>query len=498
MLYNGFTLENTSSFLDPLTAASVSRRPRLHLHLRGKTVLLTGGTGFLGKVVVERLLRCAPEIARIYLLIRTQRDPEAPPISADARFETEVLPSGAFDALARDYGDRWPAFARDKIVPVAGDVSQPRLGLSDDAYAALTSSTDIIINSAASVTFDAPIDEALLHNTRSVAHVAEFARACRSTVLVHVSTAFVAGQRTGRIAEAPLSPDISSAEVGAIDEAVAAVRREAAGGRWNARTTRARLADEGMTRAKRLGWHDTYTFTKALGEMTLARNRGDVPTAIIRPTIIESSFRDPAPGWLENLNVVDPLFVEYGRGRMPDFPVGLDTVYDMVPVDFVANALLAVLPRVAESTAISYYTIGSGVLNPVTGAHLYEFAKDYFTRHPMYDRRGQPIPAKELTSPTFERFREMFADQARRSSSIKRLLYLADLYETYISATSVFDTTNTERLLGDLDEADRMSFDFDARRIDWRAYIQDVHIPGLRRHVLREDVRARAEVSESV
>ena len=470
------------------------RQPIRH-YLHGKTILLTGGTGFLGKVIVERLLRCTPDIGCIYLLIRTQRDQEGLLVSAATRFETEILTSAAFDALAREHGDRWLAFARDTIIPIAGDVSQPRLGLRDEEHAVLTSSVDIVINGAASVTFDAPIDEALLHNTRSLEHVAAFACACRAAVLVHVSTAFVAGQRTGNIAEAPLSPDVSAAEVDAIDAAVGAVRREAAAGRWDARTTRARLVEEGMARAKRLGWHDSYTFTKALGEMRLVRNRGDVPTAIIRPTIIESSFRDPAPGWLENLNVGDPLFVEYGRGRMPDFPVGLDTIYDMVPVDFVANAVLAVLPHVAESKEIRYYTVGSGALNPLTGAMLYEFSYDYFTRHPMHDRRGQPIPARQLTFPTIERFREMFADQARRSSSIKRLLYLADLYETYMSATSVFDTTNTQRLLDDLDSSDRTTFDFDVKQIDWRAYIQDVHIPGLRRHVLRDNEHVPAEVS---
>ena len=66
---------------------------------------------------------------------------------------------------------------------------------SDDDYAALTSQVDVVINCAASVMFDAPVNEALLHNTRSAAHVAAFARACRSAVLVHISTAFVAGRR---------------------------------------------------------------------------------------------------------------------------------------------------------------------------------------------------------------------------------------------------------------------------------------------------------------
>jgi nucleoside-diphosphate-sugar epimerase len=472
--------------------------PPVHAHLRGKNVLLTGGTGFLGKVVVERLLRCAPEIGCIYLLIRTARERGAAPVSAATRFETEVLTSRVFGALARAHGDRWPAFAREKIVPIAGDVSQPRLGLGDGDHAALISRVDIIINGAATVTFDAPLDEALQHNTRSVERVAEFARACRSAVLVHVSTAYVAGQRTGRIEEAPLVCNVSSAEVEAIEEVVGDVRREAEARHWDARETRGRLADEGMARAKRFGWHDSYTYTKALGEMVLARDRDTVPTAIIRPTIIESSLRDPEPGWLENLNVGDPIWVEYGRGRMPDFPFGLDAVYDFVPVDFVANALLAVLPRVAESREISYYTVGSGSLNPLTGAQIYEITYDYFTRHPMYDRRGQPIPARRWTFPTHERFREMYAGERRRSTHSKRLLYLADLYKTYMSAGFVFDTSNTQRLLDDLDEPDRTALDFDVRRIDWRSYLQDVHIPGLRRHVLRENGHARTQVRDRV
>lgn len=266
-------------------------RPPLGVSLRGKTILLTGGTGFLGKVIIERLLRCAPDIERIYLLIRDRRQPVGPPLEVLARFETEILTSGAFEALGRLHGDGWEAFAREKIVPVAGDVSMPDLGLAAADHAELTASVDIIINSAASVTFDAPIDEAIRHNTRSVERIAAFARACRSTVLVHISTAFVAGQRTGTIAEGPLSPDISSAELVAIDDVVSAVRQEAAAGEWDERAIRARLVQEGMARAKRLGWHDSYTYTKALGEMVLARDRGDVPTAVVRPTIIESSLR---------------------------------------------------------------------------------------------------------------------------------------------------------------------------------------------------------------
>jgi fatty acyl-CoA reductase len=460
-------------------------RQSIRQHLRGKTVLLTGGTGFLGKVIVERLLSAAPEIERIYLLIRTACEP------ASARFENEVVSSSAFDALARMHGDGWPALVRGKVSPVAGDVSQPRIGLADDVHAALASRIDIVINAAASVVFDAPIDEALRHNTCSVQYVAEFARTCRSAVLVHVSTAFVTGQRTGRIAEGPLAPDVSSREIDAIEEVVATVREEAAAGQWSVRATRGRLAEEGMTRARRLGWHDTYTYTKALGEMVLERDRGDVPTAIMRPAIIESGLGAPEPGWIQNLNVLDPMIAEYGRGRLPDFPLGRDTVLDVVPVDLVANAVVAVLPRVPDMRrAIGYYTVGSGALNPLTGGRLYELGREYFLQQPMYDKAGRAIVPPQWTLPSPERFREMFAAQAERSLTMKRLMYLANLYTGYANIECVFDTTNAQHLLDELDDADRAQLDFDVRRIDWRTYIQDVHIPGLRRHVLRDGTGA--------
>jgi fatty acyl-CoA reductase len=160
-------------------------------------------------------------------------------------------------------------------------------------------------------------------------------------------------------------------------------------------------------------------------------------------------------------------------------------VFDIVPVDLVANAIVALLPHVADMQAIGYYAIGSGALNPLTGAKLYEISREYFLRQPMIDRNGRAIPPPVWSFPSPDRFQEMLAS-APRSMTTKRLVYLADLYTGYINAGYVFDTTNTDQLLTALNEADRALLDFNVRRIDWRSYIQDVHIPGLRRHVLQE------------
>lgn len=52
-------------------------------------------------------------------------------------------------------------------------------------------------------------------------------------------------------------------------------------------------------RARMYGWQDTYAFTKAMGEMLIENMRGDVPVVVVRPSVIESTFQDPFPGWME-------------------------------------------------------------------------------------------------------------------------------------------------------------------------------------------------------
>ena len=59
-------------------------------------------------------------------------------------------------------------------------------------------------------------------------------------------------------------------------------------------------------RANNFGWQDTYVFTKAMGEMVIDSMRGHLPTAIIRPSVVESSFREPFPGWMEGNRYCDP------------------------------------------------------------------------------------------------------------------------------------------------------------------------------------------------
>ena len=97
--------------------------------LKGKTILVTGSTGFLGKSIVEKCLRSIPEIERINLAIRSS--PRRP---ASDRLEREVLLSPAFKRLKEELGEeRFAALSKEKLAVVEIDLGRDGLGLSEES-----------------------------------------------------------------------------------------------------------------------------------------------------------------------------------------------------------------------------------------------------------------------------------------------------------------------------------------------------------------------------
>jgi fatty acyl-CoA reductase len=90
---------------------------------RGKTILLTGGTGFLGTALVEKILRSLPDLGRLYLLIRASREK-----SAASRFEKDVLGSAAFGGLREQRGEDFSSYVSEKVRVLEGDVHAPWAG----------------------------------------------------------------------------------------------------------------------------------------------------------------------------------------------------------------------------------------------------------------------------------------------------------------------------------------------------------------------------------
>jgi thioester reductase-like protein len=137
---------------------------KIQAYFADKTVLVTGATGFLGKAIVEKILRSLPDLRRLYLLIRPQQRGNRT-IPALERFESEVLSSTVFNRLRRDRGAEFDDYVDQRVTVLPGDLTDDCFGLGEEDHRRLTAEVQVIINSAAVVVFDERLDLALELNT---------------------------------------------------------------------------------------------------------------------------------------------------------------------------------------------------------------------------------------------------------------------------------------------------------------------------------------------
>ena len=126
------------------------------------------------------------------------------------------------------------------------------------------------------------------------------------------------------------------------------------------------LVQAGTARALSLGWPDAYPFTKALGERALVEQwEGKVPITFVRPSIIESALSEPRPGWIRGFRMAEPIIISYARGLLREFPGVPEGIVDVIPVDLVVAAILAVAARGPETGAAEGVPRGLGRAEPV-------------------------------------------------------------------------------------------------------------------------------------
>jgi len=282
------------------------------------------------------------------------------------------------------------------------------------------------------------------------------------------------------------------------------------------------LIAAGTERARSLGWTDVYTFAKAMGEAVVADLCQDMQVSIVRPAIVESSLTYPFPGWIEGFKMADPIILAYGKGQLPEFPASPDAVIDIIPCDYVVNAIIAVCatqPKVGEP---EFYHCSSGARNPLTFRGIYEHLHAYFSRHPYRDGQGshklatwnfpgpEPIERKlwfadkgvEIGNRLLS-----FAPRGKKTRAAARALdkmtrqldflnrYLG-LYGEYLQSELHFVDDCTLALHNSLHEDDREIFGFDSANLDWTHYLEDVHAPAITDPVRRlEAARRRRKAS---
>ncbi|RCV46383.1 hypothetical protein SETIT_9G527200v2 [Setaria italica] len=488
--------------------------------LGAKNFLITGGTGFLAKVLIEKILRTNPDVGKIYVLIKA-KDSEA----ALRRLQNEVVDTELFKCLQEIHGNDYSSFIARKLVPVVGDVREANIGIAPELADEIADQVDIIVNSAANTTFDERYDVAMDINTVGPFRIMSFAQRFRRLKLfLQVSTAYVNGQRQGLVLEKPFRMgDTIAKELGSSEHSSTVLDIEAEiklafdysrRRSVDSASFTQEMKDLGLERANLHGWQDTYVFTKAMGEMVINSMRGEVPVVTIRPSVIESTWRDPFPGWMEGNRMMDPVVLYYGKGQLSGFLADPEGVLDVVPADMVVNATLASMakhggtsssspPAAAGPGGMHVYHVSSSTVNPLVFGELSRFLFQHFTRCPYSDAAGRPIPVPPMrlfdSMDQFAAYVETDAllrseQQRRRLSqrarelcarSVEQAVHLGSIYQPYTFYGGRFDNGNTEALLAAMSVAEKARFHFDVRSVDWADYITNVHIPGLRKHVMK-------------
>ncbi|KAF0911539.1 hypothetical protein E2562_011169 [Oryza meyeriana var. granulata] len=485
---------------------------RIIEYFKNKSILITGSTGFLGKILVEKILRVQPDVKKIYLPVRA-----VDAATANRRLQTEVIGKKLFGLLKEQHGKGFQTFIDDKLVPLAADMMHHNLGLGDSTLRDLTQQLNIIVNGAATTNFYERYDVALDVNVMGVKYLCQLAKKCSNLeVFLHVSTAYVCGERQGVVQERPFREGETLREGTYLDieaemRLVGEQRRQLEDGK----AERKAMKELGLARARHFGWPNTYVFTKAMGEMMLQKHmRGGgghgIPVVIARPSIITSVHKDPLPGWIEGTRTIDAILIGYAKQSLSCFLADLDLIMDVVPGDMVVNAMMAAMSSAASETPVTVYHVTSSVRNPAAYAVLYRTGIRYFMENPRMGKDGRVVRTRPIHFfRSIASFRAFMAVAyalplqllrllsllcfgllfARRYAELSRkyafVMHLADLYGPFSLFKACFDDLSMDKLRSSM-AAPPTIFNLDPKTIDWDDYFYRIHIPGVMKYVLNK------------
>lgn len=260
--------------------------------LSGANFFVTGVTGFLAKIIVEKLLFSVPNVGKIYLLIRTKKN------QSPADRLHKLMTSRVFNRLRSERKDA-AEFIFQHLVVVSGDITMERLGMSDADIAMVQEDVNIFIHSAATINFNEPLADAVNQNVLGTLRLFAIAQHCkRLLAFTHISTAYVNCIKKGLVEEVVYPLDFDPQQM--LDTLLEKSPEEI----------------DKLTPQLLGEYPNSYTFTKSLTEHLLIQRRGNIPLLLFRPTIIGASYKEPSPGWIDTISAASALYVTAGVGVM--------------------------------------------------------------------------------------------------------------------------------------------------------------------------------------
>ncbi|XP_025602191.2 fatty acyl-CoA reductase wat-like [Athalia rosae] len=462
-------------------AAAEGEMSEIQQFYAGKNVFITGATGFIGKVLTEKLVRSCRDIGRIYVLIREKKG------KTPEDRKRDLLSNEVFDVVRREY----PEFA-DKITAVAGDATISDFGLSSRDRNRIVNEVSVIFHAAANVRFDESLPKAVVINVNSVKYMMDIAKDCVNLkAAIHVSTAY-SNCVQEKIDEVIYAPPISYNDINAIVNVFE-------NSNWTEKTK-----DE-ITKRVIGKWPNTYTFTKAVGEGVVLENAKDLPVAIFRPSIVLATAKEPVPGWLSSAIGFSGALVGIGVGVISVMKVDVDKKCDCVPADMVCNSLIACAWETANAKRrpaadIPVYNYVSGPENPLLWeefngigkpiAYSIPTSKSVYYNSCFYVKNTIVFLILEFF---LHALPALTLDAIRRPFGIKPRFYKIFLKGSKLMSVVSYFTLNdwdfrnhrTQNLWDRLKPEDKEIFPFSMRELNWPIYIKD-YCYGIRRYLARD------------
>ncbi|CAK1554852.1 unnamed protein product [Leptosia nina] len=445
-------------------------------YYKGKNVLLTGGTGFMGKVLIEKLLYSVPDIGTIYVLMRPKRGK-----SVNQRLE-EMQRLPLFD---RTRNERPSSFKKIKVLQ--GDVLFENFGLSDVDIERLSEEIYLVFHFAATLRLEAPLKDSINMNTCGTQRTLNVAKRLKKLeALIHLSTAFCYPDYKV-LAEKIHAPTVIPADVMRLIE-------------W--------LDDKQLSllTPSLLGAHpNCYTYSKRLAESLVSDAFDSMPVVIARPSIVCPAWTEPVPGWVDNLNGPVGLMIGAGKGVIRSMLCDGSYFAQVIPVDTAINAIIAIGmiegSRKEKPEVIPIYNINSGHQKPTTWGDVLRIGKEYGRKFPLSWPLWYPNGDITTNYPLHE-FKRIFyhllpaycidfllliMGQKRFMLRVQEKISQGlEVLQYFTMRPWNFPCPNFESILTKLQPEDRQTYNTDLTDVDKGEYINSC-IEGGRIYCLKED-----------
>ncbi|KAF2881898.1 hypothetical protein ILUMI_24279 [Ignelater luminosus] len=450
---------------------------QIEKYFSGSTVFLTGGTGFLGKLITEKLLRTCRGVKRIYLMIRSKKDK-----TIEKRLE-ELVDNVLWERLRKEQ----PNFI-EKIVLVNGDCTLSNLGLSDEDRQKLINEVNCVFHCAATVRFDEKIRSATHINIRATRDILLLSKEIKNLKsFVYVSTAFSNCIRK-EINEEFYEPTISG------DKLITLVD-----------TLNEEMLDSILPTI--LGqWPNTYALTKAVAEEVVKSYSDGLPIAIVRPAIVISTVKEPVAGWIDNIYGATGVLVGAALGVIRTLQCDKNCRAEIVPADYVINCCISAAwdigttkksNKIKELTfddkqndkkkedEVQIYNYVCSPEKPIRWKDFMMLAEKYLKQIPSplliwhycfiitpnyYLHMLLIILLHRVPAYTIDFFAKCIGREPMLVKGYKKIDKFLRVLAYFATQEWHFQNKNTQALWRKLNETDKKSFEFSLDLLDWDAF----------------------------